>query len=146
MKDHCHYIGKYRGAAHDICNLRYKIAKEILVVFHNGSTHDYHFIIKELAEVFKGQFKHLRENTEKYITFSVPIKKELDNGKSITYKIKFIDSFRFTSVSLSYLVYNLSEGLHSDKCIDCKSFLDYMSVNGIAFKNDQQSCTQLIFR
>ena len=107
---------------------------------------DYHFIIKELAEVFKGKFKNLWENTEKYITFSVPIKEELDNGKSITCKIKFIDSFRFMSSSLSYLVYNLSEGLHSDKCIDCKSFLDYMSVNGIAFKNDQRSCTQLIFR
>ena len=54
VKDHCHYTGKYRGAAHDVCNLRYKIAKEIPVVFHNGSTYDYHFIIKELAEKFKG--------------------------------------------------------------------------------------------
>ena len=50
VKDHCHYTGKYRGAAHDICNLRYKIPKEIPVVFHNGSTYDYKFIIKELAE------------------------------------------------------------------------------------------------
>ena len=50
VKDHCHYTGKYRGAAHDICNLKYKIPKEIPVVFHNGSTYDYHFIIKELAE------------------------------------------------------------------------------------------------
>ena len=41
-KDHCHYTGKYRGAAHDICNLRYKIPKEISVVFHNGSTGNYH--------------------------------------------------------------------------------------------------------
>ena len=49
VKDHCHYTGKYRGAAHDICNLRYKTAKEIPVVFHNGSAYDYHFIIKELA-------------------------------------------------------------------------------------------------
>ena len=37
IRDHCHYIRKYRGAAHDICNLRYKIAKEIPAVFHNGS-------------------------------------------------------------------------------------------------------------
>ena len=54
--------------------------------------HDYHFIIKELAEEFEGQFECLEENTEKYITFLVPTKKELDNGKSITYKINFIDS------------------------------------------------------
>ena len=38
VKDHCHYTGKYRGAAYDICNLRYKIPKEIPAVFHNGST------------------------------------------------------------------------------------------------------------
>ena len=64
VKDHCHYTGKYRGAAHDICNLIYKIPKEIPAVFHNGYTYDYHFIIKELAE-------------GKYITFSLPIKKEI---------------------------------------------------------------------
>ena len=75
VRDHCHYTGKYRGATHDICNLRYKKPKEIPVVFHNGSTYDYHFIIKELAEEFKGEFECLGENTEKYITFSVPIKK-----------------------------------------------------------------------
>ena len=50
IKDHCHYTGKYRDAAHDIYNLRYKIPKEIAVVFHNDSTCDYHLIIKELAE------------------------------------------------------------------------------------------------
>ena len=32
---HCHYSGKYRGVAHSICNLKYNIPKEILVVFHN---------------------------------------------------------------------------------------------------------------
>ena len=41
------------------------------------------------------QFECLGENTEKYITFSVPIKKENENGKTITYKLKFIDTCRF---------------------------------------------------
>ena len=50
VRDHCHYTGKYRGAADKNCNLRYKTPKEIPVVFHNGSTYNYHFIIKELAE------------------------------------------------------------------------------------------------
>ena len=50
VRNHCNYAGKYRGAAHNMCNLRYKIPKEILVVFHNGSTYDYHFIIKELVK------------------------------------------------------------------------------------------------
>ena len=53
---HDHYTGKYRRAAHSICNLQYKIPKEIPVVFHNGSTYDYHFIIKQLAKGFKGNF------------------------------------------------------------------------------------------
>ena len=55
------------------------------------------------------QFECLEENTEKYINFSVPIKKEIHNGETITYKRKFTDSFRFMSTSLSKLVNNLSE-------------------------------------
>ena len=76
------------------------------MVFHNGSTYDYHLIIKELAKEFKGQFECLGKNTEKYIIFSVPIEKEGDDVKPIVYKLKFIDSFRFVSTSLSYLVDN----------------------------------------
>ena len=48
-------------------------------MFHNGSTYDYHFIIKELAKEVEGNFECLGENTEKHITFSVPIKKKIDN-------------------------------------------------------------------
>ena len=69
--------GKYRGAAHCICNLRYKIPKEIPVVFHNGPTYDYHFIIRQLVKECKGNFEFLGENTEKYIAFSVPFKKSV---------------------------------------------------------------------
>ena len=61
---------------------------------YNGSKY-YHFIIKELAEEFKGEFECLGENTEKYISFSVPIRKEHDNVKTITYKLKFIATCRF---------------------------------------------------
>ena len=75
VRDHCHYTGKYRGAAHNICNLRYKTPKEIPAIFHNGSTYNYHFIIKQLTKEFNGHLECLGENTEKYTTFSVPIKK-----------------------------------------------------------------------
>ena len=92
VRDSCHYTSKYRGAARNICNLRYKVPKEIPIVFHNGSTYDYHFIIKELVKEFEGNFDCLGANTEKYITFSVPIKKKIDNKDlEIIYKIKFID-------------------------------------------------------
>ena len=109
--------------------MRYKVPKEIPVVFHNGSTYDYHFIIKELAKEFEGNFECLGENTEKYKTFSVPIKKKIDNKDlEITYKIKFIDSYRFMSSSLLKLVDNLSEGIHNNKCSDCESNLDYIKI------------------
>ena len=75
-KDHCHNTGEYRGAAHSICNLKCRVPKKVPLVFHNGSNYDYHFIIKELAEEFKKQFTCLGENTEKYITFTVPIGKK----------------------------------------------------------------------
>ena len=127
VSDHCHFTGKYRGAAHNTCNLRYKISKNIPVIFHNGSTYDYHFIIKELACEFEGNFECLGENPEKYITFSVPIKKRIDNKNiDITYKIKFIDSFRFMATSLSKLVDNLTDNIHNDKCIKCKSNLCFV--------------------
>ena len=120
VRDHCHYNGKYRDAAHSIYYLRYKTPKEIRVVFHNGSSYDYHFLIKELAEEFEGQFEFLGENTNKYITFSVPIKKQItkidkdgnDKTVDISYKIKLIDSFRFmldsALDSLSRLADNLA--------------------------------------
>ena len=81
-------------------------------MFHNGSIYDYHFIIKELVKEFEGNFECLGKNTEKYITFSVPIKKKIENKDlEITYKIKFIDTYRFMASSLSKLVDNLSEGI-----------------------------------
>ena len=46
VRDHSHYTSKYRGAAHNICNPRYKTPKQIPVVFHIGSKYNYNFIIK----------------------------------------------------------------------------------------------------
>ena len=77
VRDHCHFTGKFRGAAHSICNLHYKVPQELPVKIHNSSVYDYHFLIKELAEDVKGEFECLGENTEKYITFSVRIKKNM---------------------------------------------------------------------
>ena len=121
--------------------MRFKTWKEIPIAFHNGSTYDYHFIIKQLAEEFKGEFKCLGENTEKYITFSVPIKKELDNSKTITYKLKFIDSFRFMSTSLSKLVDNLSE-IYSKKCRDknCKSECEFEGLKNNKLPYNCKEC------
>ena len=137
VRDYCHYTGKFGGAAHSICNLKYKTPKEILIVFHNGSTYDYHFIINKLEKDFDGQLECIGENTEKYITFSVPISKELDNGKTVTYKLKFIDSVRFMSTSLSSLVDNLSE-IYKKECKGCEEKRKIKSVcNFIGLKNNK---------
>ena len=77
VSDHCHHTGEFRGSAHSNCNLRYKVRKEIPVVFHNASTYDYHFIIKQLAEEFKDQFECLGENTKKYLLFQYQLKKNV---------------------------------------------------------------------
>ena len=77
VKDHCHFTGKYREAAYNKCNMNYKIPKDIPIIFHNDSTYDYHLIIKLLVKEFKGEFECLGEKTEKYITFSISINKEI---------------------------------------------------------------------
>ena len=77
IRDHCHYTGKFRGATHNNCNLRYRIPKEIPFVFRNCSIYDYRFIMKQLTIEFKGKFECSVENTEKYITFSVLIYKKM---------------------------------------------------------------------
>ena len=70
-----------------------------------------------------------RENTEKYVTFSVPIKKRIENkNMDVTYKIKFVDSFRFMATSLSKLVDNMTESIHNDKCDNCESNLYFVNA------------------
>ena len=96
----------------------------IFKVFHNGSNHDYHFIIKESAEEFKKQFTCLGENTEKYITFTVLLDHEVTRidknreeiTKNISHTLQFTDRARFMASSLSNLVNNLSEGIKRIKC------------------------------
>ena len=59
----------------------------------NGSNYDYHFIMKMLVEEFKEKFICFGENTEKYITFVVPIEKEVTrtdkNGKETIKTISY---------------------------------------------------------
>ena len=125
VRDHCRHTGKFRGATHSECNLRYNELKEIPVIIHNAA-YETHFIINQLAielaiinQLAIGELNCIGDNMEKYITFSVPIKKELNNGKIVTYKLKFIDSYRFMQSSLSDLVDNTSEVFKSKECISC---------------------------
>ena len=124
VKDHCHYTGKYRGAAHSLCNSRYQEQRSIPAILYNGSNYDFHLLIKELAKEFKSNMRCIGENTEKYISISVNFQEEKeeeeDSFKKIkTYRLRFIDSFRFMSSSLDSLTDNLSE-INNKTCVKCK--------------------------
>ena len=80
----------FRGAVHVKCNLRYNAPKEIPIIIHNAS-YDTHFMLNKLAIEFKGELDCIGDNMEKYIAFSVPIKKEVinNNGDKKTFTYKF---------------------------------------------------------
>ena len=107
VRDHCHYTGLYRGPAHSLCNLRYKIPSYIPVVFHNLSGYDAHLFIRELG-AHTSEMGVIAKNKEDYISFSikVPVEKYVDkNGeeKDELIELRFIDSFKFMSSSLDSL-------------------------------------------
>ena len=111
VRDHCHYTGLYRGPAHSLCNLRYKIPSYIPVVFHNLYGYDAHLFIRELG-AHTSDMEVIAKNKEDYISFSikVPVEKYIDkNGeeKDKLIELRLIDSFKFMSSSLDSLTKNL---------------------------------------
>jgi hypothetical protein len=95
VRDHDHVTGMYRGAAHNICNLKYRITWKVPVVFHNLRGYDSHLIMQEIGKL-KMEVNVIPNNMEKYISFSL--------GKNLV----FIDSIQFMASSLEDLVSNLS--------------------------------------
>ena len=69
VHDHCHLFGKFRGAAHDVCNLKYKVPKFFPVEFHNLSGYDSHLFSKTLG-YSKGDISCIPNNEENYISFT----------------------------------------------------------------------------
>ena len=111
VRDHCHFTGKYRGAAHNECNLRCRKPRVLPVIFHNLQGYDAHLFIKELAKI-PGKLDCIPSTEEKYISFSKHVKVGEFKGVSgkmidITFEIRFIDSFKFLQTSLANLVSNL---------------------------------------
>ena len=92
VRDHCHCSGTYRGAAHSLCNLQYKIPTYIPVVLHNLAGYDAHMFIKELAK-YGSKMEVIAKNTENYISFSlkVEVDKYIDkNGEEHSKEISLI--------------------------------------------------------
>ena len=133
VRDHCHITGKYRGSAHQDCNLNFQITDKIPVIFHNLRGYDSHFIMQEIGAIVKkytykdkkGEEKQMNinaipNNMEKYMAFML--------GNHLT----FIDSFQFMSSSLDKLVNNLPrESLkYTSKRFKGKK-LDLMAQKGV---------------
>ena len=136
VRDHCHITGKFRGSAHQECNLKLRIRPEdikIPIIFHNLRGYDSHFIMQEIGEIAKkhaytnkkGEKQDLNINTipnnmEKYMAFML--------GNHLT----FIDSFQFMSSSLDKLVSNLQkEVLRYTSEVFKGKRLDLMSQKGV---------------
>ena len=97
VRDHDHLTGKYRGAAHNECNLNFKVPKFVPIVFHNLSGYDAHLFIKELG-FGEGKINCIPNTDEKYISFSKKV------GEI---EMRFIDSNRFLLAPIDELAKNL---------------------------------------
>ena len=93
VRDHCHITGKYRGPAHNKCNLNFKNRSQIPVFFHNLKGYDAHLIL-QVASEYTDKIDCIAQNFEKYVTFSIR-------------NLKFKDSLQFLNSSLDSLVKNL---------------------------------------
>ena len=103
VRDHCHLTGKYRGPAHNECNLqvKQKDSNFITIGLHKFSNYDCHMFFKTLVDRKKGnvKFEIIPKTDEKHI--------------SVRYGcIKFIDTYRFLSSSLDKLVQTLVDNDH----------------------------------
>lgn len=103
VRDHCHVTGKYRGSAHDFCNLKLRLNPaqvKIPVIFHNRRGYDAHFIMQEIGKIGKQKNSDINcipQNMERYMAFML--------GKHLV----FWDSFQFMASSLDKLAANLPD-------------------------------------
>jgi len=118
VRDHWHYSGKFRGEAHNPCNLLFQNPKHIPVIFHNLAGYDSHLFIKSLGKT-QGNIHCIPNNEEKYISFS---KSVIDENSHLKYKIRFIDSLKFMSSGLDKLTNNLERDKFQNMKTHSKNF------------------------
>jgi hypothetical protein len=126
VRDHDHITGKYRGPAHQSCNLELKFPNGIPVIFHNLSNYDLHLFIKVLSKKAK-KIDIIPRNEERIIT-------AIAKFSGIKLKVRFIDSFRFMSASLD----SLAKNLNLEDLINVKKQIDPLLFNIISDKNKRK--------
>ena len=122
VRDHCHLSGKFRGAAHKICNLKYKVPKFFPVLFHNLFGYDSHLFIKALGNS-QGDISCIPNNEEIHISFTkqVIVYQFVNNDEkevNVKRELRFIDSLRFMAASLD----KLSSNLKIDKFVNFRKY------------------------
>ena len=132
VRDHCHFTGKYRGAAHNKCNLECRKPLILPVVFHNLQGYDAHLFIKKLAKV-QGDLFSIPTTEEKYITFSKFIAVDQYYSKKwekVLFK-KFEIRFKFLQTSLANLVSNLQPSDFSNLQKNIKTSSSLLTRKGV---------------
>ena len=161
VRDHCHYTGRYCGAAHNSCNLKYRKPESVTVFFHNLTGYDSHLFIKKLGSPDKKEnIDCIPNNEEKYISFTKTIitgeyTNKKGEVKDKTFKIVFKDSLKFMSSSLEALVNNLPKDGFKNiskyytpeqvELIKQKGFYPYEYMDTIEKFNDTKPPPQEVF-
>ena len=161
VRDHCHYTGRYRGAAHNSCNLKYRKPESVSVFFHNLTGYDSHLFIKKLGSPDKKEnIDCIPNNEEKYISFTKTIitgeyTNKKGEVKDKTFKIVFKDSLKFMSSSLEALVNNLPKDGFKNiskyytpeqvELIKQKGFYPYEYMDSIEKFNDTEPPPREVF-
>ena len=136
VRDHCHFTGQYRGAAHNSCNLQCRKPLILPVIFHNLQGYDAHLFIKKLSGL-KGDLNCIPSTEEKYISFSKKIKVDEYRSKrtgemvSLNFELRFIDSFKFLQTSLANLVGNLQQVDFQNTKEIMKDNIDLLTRKGV---------------
>ena len=136
VRDHCHFTGQYRGAAHNSCNLNCRKPLVLPVIFHNLQGYDAHLFIKQLATL-PGELNCIPSTEEKYISFSKKIKVDEYRSKKtgqmipLYFEIRFIDSFKFLQTSLANLVSNLQPDDFYNTKREFKKNVDLLTRKGV---------------
>ena len=91
VRDHDHATGKYRGAAHQTCNMRLRKTYKIPVIFHNFRGYDSHLLIAAFGKFKNRELGVIGQGIEKYLT--------INWGDHVVFK----DSLQFLGASLDSL-------------------------------------------
>ena len=131
VRDHCHFTGKYRGAAHYIYNLQFKKPKFAPVIFHNLAGYDSHLFVKTLGKT-EGNvsvFQIMRKNTPASAKISMLALSSTKKVKKLTLRMSFALS---TASSLRLLLLDkLVSNLRLDRLYKNKYKIELVSRKGV---------------